>query len=131
MTPYAKVIDVEAANWDFGANIPEHGYLTERSTVKGSQFQLPMLEFSGACEGCGETPYAKLITQMFGKRMIIANATGCSSIWGGTAGWVPYTTDKATGKGVAWANSLFEDGAEFGCGQYLGVKQRRLQLKDR
>ena len=90
-----------------------------------------MLEFSGACEGCGETPYAKLVTQMFGKRLIVANATGCSSIWGGTAGWVPYTKDKVTGKGTAWGNSLFEDNAEYGLGQFMAVKQRRRQLRDR
>jgi len=112
-------------------NVPNRGARFDPFTLKGSQFQQPLMEFSGACEGCGETPYAKLITQMFGKRMIIANATGCSSIWGGTAGWVPYTKDKATGRGVAWGNSLFEDNAEFGCGQLLAVKQRRLQLRDR
>ena len=91
------------------------------NTVKGSQFRQPMLEFSGACAGCGETPYAKLITQMFGDRMYIANATGCSSIWGGSAPSFPYTTNKK-GKGPAWGNSLFEDNAEFGYGIFLGQK---------
>jgi len=116
--------------WNFAMKVPNRGDRFDPFTLKGSQFQQPMLEFSGACEGCGETPYAKLITQMFGKRLIIANATGCSSIWGGTAGWVPYTKDKKTGRGVAWGNSLFEDNAEFGCGQLLAVKQRRLRLVD-
>jgi len=94
------------------------------STVKGSQFKQPLLEFSGACAGCGETPYAKLVTQLYGDRMYIANATGCSSIWGGSAPSTPYTVNKE-GRGPAWANSLFEDNAEFGLGMLLGVKQRR------
>jgi pyruvate-ferredoxin/flavodoxin oxidoreductase len=132
MTPLPKALESgHNKYWNFAMKIPNRGERFDPFSLKGSQFQQPMLEFSGACEGCGETPYAKLITQMFGKRMIIANATGCSSIWGGTAGWVPYTTDKATGKGVAWGNSLFEDNAEFGCGQLLSIKQRRMQLKDR
>ena len=88
------------------------------TTVKGSQFKQPLLEFSGACAGCGETPYAKLITQLFGDRMYIANATGCSSIWGGSAPSTPYTVNK-DGKGPAWANSLFEDNAEYGYGMFL------------
>jgi len=112
-------------------DVPNRGNRFDPFSLKGSQFQQPLMEFSGACEGCGETPYAKLITQMFGKRLIVANATGCSSIWGGTAGWVPYTKDKQTGKGVAWGNSLFEDNAEFGLGQFLAVQQRRAQLRDR
>ncbi|NLL35991.1 MAG: pyruvate:ferredoxin (flavodoxin) oxidoreductase [Fretibacterium sp.] len=90
-------------------------------TVQGSQFQRPLLEFSGACAGCGETPYAKLVTQLFGDRMIIANATGCSSIWGGSAPSMPYTTN-ARGFGPAWANSLFEDNAEYGYGMNLSLK---------
>ncbi len=90
----------------------------KETTVKGSQFKQPLLEFSGACAGCGETPYAKLITQLFGDRMYIANATGCSSIWAGSAPSTPYTTNKE-GKGPAWANSLFEDNAEFGYGMFL------------
>ncbi|CAE8684018.1 unnamed protein product [Polarella glacialis] len=118
-------------NWDYAMTVPSRGKRFDANNLKGSQFQDPLLEFSGACEGCGETPYAKLVTQMFGKRLIVANATGCSSIWGATAGWVPYTKDKVTGKGVAWGNSLFEDNAEFGLGQFMGVKQRRRQLRDR
>ncbi len=94
------------------------------TTVKGSQFKQPLLEFSGACAGCGETPYAKLVTQLFGDRMYIANATGCSSIWGGSAPSTPYTTNKV-GKGPAWANSLFEDNAEYGYGMYLAQKTLR------
>ncbi len=90
------------------------------TTVKGSQFKQPLLEFSGACAGCGETPYAKLVTQLFGDRMYIANATGCSSIWGGSAPSTPYTVNKK-GHGPAWANSLFEDNAEYGYGMYPGA----------
>lgn len=96
-------------------------------SVKGSQFKTPLLEFSGACAGCGEPAYAKLITQLFGDRMYIANATGCTSIWGGSAPSTPYTVNKA-GKGPAWANSLFEDNAEFGLGIYLGQKAIREKL---
>ena len=98
----------------------------KETSVKGSQFKQPLLEFSGACAGCGETPYAKLITQLFGDRMYIANATGCSSIWGGSAPSTPYTTNKF-GKGPAWANSLFEDNAEYGYGMFLAqntIRQR-------
>ncbi len=96
-------------------------------TVKGSQFKQPLLEFSGACPGCGETPYAKLITQLFGDRMIIANATGCSSIWGGSAPATPYTVNKH-GNGPAWANSLFEDNAEYGLGMATAIRTRRDKL---
>lgn len=99
----------------------------KKETVKGSQFEQPLLEFSGACAGCGETPYAKLITQLFGDRMMIANATGCSSIWGASAPAMPYTTN-AQGHGPAWANSLFEDNAEFGLGMFLGSKAVRETL---
>jgi len=97
------------------------------NTVKGSQFTRPLLEFPGACPGCGETPYAKLVTQLFGDRMFIANATGCSSIWGGGAPVTPYTTN-TEGRGPAWANSLFEDNAEFGFGMAVAMKQRRAGL---
>ncbi len=97
-------------------------------TVKGSQFKQPLMEFSGACPGCGESPYAKLITQLFGERMYIANATGCSSIWGCSAPSTPYTVNKE-GKGPAWANSLFEDNAEFGLGMRISVNARRNELK--
>ena len=99
----------------------------KKTTVKGSQFEKPLLEFSGACAGCGETPYAKLVTQLFGDRMMIANATGCSSIWGGSAPAMPYTTN-AKGHGPAWANSLFEDNAEYGLGMFLGVSAVRNAL---
>ena len=97
------------------------------NSVKGSQFNQPMLEFSGACAGCVETAYAKLVTQLFGDRMYIANATGCSSIWGGSAPSTPYTVNKA-GHGPAWGNSLFEDNAEFGLGIFLGQKAIRERL---
>ena len=96
----------------------------KKTTVLGSQFEQPLLEFSGACAGCGETPYAKLLTQLFGDRMMVANATGCSSIWGGSAPAMPYTKNHK-GHGPAWANSLFEDNAEFGLGMFLGTKSVR------
>ena len=98
------------------------------TTVKGSQFNQPLLEFSGSCAGCAETSYARLITQLFGERMFISNATGCSSIWGGPAATSPYTTSKVNGHGPAWANSLFEDNAEHGFGMYLGQKAVRDSL---
>ena len=98
------------------------------TTVKGSQFHKPLLEFSGACAGCGETPYAKLVTQLFGDRMYIANATGCSSIWGNSSPSTPYTVN-AKGQGPAWSNSLFEDNAEFGYGMFLAQKALRNGLK--
>ena len=97
-------------------------------TIKGSQFKQPLMEFSGACPGCGESPYAKLITQLFGERMFIANATGCSSIWGCSAPSTPYTVNRE-GKGPAWANSLFEDNAEFGLGMTVSIISRRNELK--
>ena len=99
----------------------------KKETVKGSQFEQPLFEFSGACAGCGETPYAKLLTQLFGDRMMIANATGCSSIWGASMPASPYTTNQQ-GHGPSWANSLFEDNAEYGYGMYIGVKKIRQQL---
>ena len=100
----------------------------KKETVKGSQFETPLIEFSGACAGCGETPYAKLVTQLFGDRMMVANATGCTSIWGGSAPSMPYCKNE-DGKGPAWANSLFEDNAEFGLGLFLGQKAIRERLK--
>ena len=121
------MLAVEEANWDFFRALPERGALFEKATVRGSQFQTPLMEFSGACEGCGETPYVKLLTQLFGRRMVVANATGCSSIWGGSAPANPYTCD-STGRGPAWANSLFEDNAQFGFGIQMGIKQRRAAL---
>ena len=108
---------------------PEVNDKFKTTTVKGSQFLQPLLEFSGACAGCGETPYAKLVTQLYGDRMYIANATGCSSIWGGSAPSTPYTVNKQ-GHGPAWANSLFEDNAEYGLGMFLGVTARRDRLAD-
>lgn len=95
-----------------------------KTTVKGSQFETPLLEFSGASAGCGETPYARLLTQLFGDRMLVANATGCSSIWGARAPSIPYTTNHK-GQGPAWANSLFEDNAEFGLRMLLGCRAVR------
>ena len=100
-----------------------------KKTVKGVQFEQPLLEFSGACAGCGETPYAKLVTQLFGDRMMIANATGCTSIWGASAPSMPYTKN-CKGHGPSWANSLFEDNAEYGLGMFLGVKQSRERVED-
>ena len=101
--------------------------LLKRNSIKGSQFAQPMLEFSGACGGCVETAYAKLVTQLFGERMIIANATGCSSIWGASAPSMPYCANDQ-GKGPAWANGLFEDNAEYGYGIHIGIKQQRNRL---
>lgn len=117
----------QEALWYHAMSIPVKANPMSKKTVKGSQFEQPLLEFSGACAGCGETPYAKLITQLFGDRMMIANATGCSSIWGASAPATPYTTN-ALGQGPSWANSLFEDNAEYGLGMYLGVKQIREAL---
>ena len=123
-----KPIDTQteqAANWDYATEeISIKPNPMNKSSVKGSQFETPYFEFSGACAGCGETPYAKLITQLFGDRMIISNATGCSSIWGASAPSMPYTADK-NGRGPAWANSLFEDNAEHGLGIHLANKQIR------
>ena len=117
--------------FDFGREIPVKPEVVAKfkpETVKGSQFKQPLLEFSGACAGCGETPYAKLITQLFGDRMYIANATGCSSIWGNSSPSTPYTVTPE-GKGPAWSNSLFEDNAEFGYGMLLAQKANRKRLK--
>ena len=118
--------------FDFGREIevkPEVVAKFKPETVKGSQFKQPLLEFSGACAGCGETPYAKLITQLFGDRMYIANATGCSSIWGNSSPSTPYTMN-SRGQGPAWSNSLFEDNAEFGYGMLLAQKAIRKRLKE-
>ena len=118
--------------FDFGREIevkPEVVAKFKPETVKGSQFKQPLLEFSGACAGCGETPYAKLVTQLFGDRMYIANATGCSSIWGNSSPSTPYTVN-VKGQGPAWSNSLFEDNAEFGYGMLLAQKAIRKRLKE-
>lgn len=130
MKPIDTVIEDEADNWSFAMDIPVKDNLMDKYSVKGSQFAQPLLEFSGACAGCGETPYIKLITQLFGDRMMIANATGCTSIWGGSAPSTPYCTN-AEGKGPAWANSLFEDNAEFGLGMLLANKKIRNTLKEK
>lgn len=120
----------EIPRWDYAiSTITDKSHLTNIETVKGSQFARPLFEFSGACAGCGETPYVKLVTQLFGDRMMVANATGCSSIYGGSAPSVPYCKN-AEGKGPAWANSLFEDNAEFGYGMYLASSQIRARLAD-
>ncbi|MBE5966889.1 MAG: pyruvate:ferredoxin (flavodoxin) oxidoreductase [Lachnospiraceae bacterium] len=118
--------------FDYGLSLeekPEVAAKFKDITVKGSQFKQPLLEFSGACAGCGETPYAKLVTQLFGDRMYIANATGCSSIWGGSMPSTPYTVNKQ-GRGPAWSNSLFEDNAEYGYGMYLAQETLRSRLKN-
>ncbi len=114
-------------NWYYALKLPKKENPANKETVKGSQFEQPLMEFSGACSGCGETPYIKLITQLYGDRMYIANATGCSSIYGGSAPSTPYTTNEK-GFGPAWASSLFEDNAEYGLGMYLGVKKIREAL---
>ena len=119
--------------FDYAVTLPEKADVIEKfkmNTVKGSQFKQPLLEFSGACAGCGETPYAKLITQLFGDRMYIANATGCSSIWGNSSPSTPYTVTPE-GKGPAWSNSLFEDAAEFGYGMLLANNAIRGALKEK
>lgn len=124
--------EVEVENWAYAvdpAKVAPKGDIMNVKTVKGSQFRQPLMEFSGACAGCGETAYIKLVTQLFGDRMMIANATGCSSIWGGSAPSTPYTVNHE-GKGPSWANSLFEDNAEYGLGQHLAVEQIRGKLTD-
>jgi pyruvate-ferredoxin/flavodoxin oxidoreductase len=129
MKSATEQMEQQAANWEFAVTLQNKSKLFDVTTLKGSQFVQPLLEFNGACPGCGETAYVKLITQLFGDRMMISNATGCSSIWGGSAPAVPYTTNQE-GKGPSWANSLFEDNAEFGYGMYLGVRQQREKLAD-
>jgi pyruvate-ferredoxin/flavodoxin oxidoreductase len=131
-----KMIVLETQNnknikvWDYLVSLDQKDSSMSKFTLKGSQFKVPLIEFSGACAGCGETPYIKLATQMYGTRMIIANATGCTSIYGASAPSIPYTTTKE-GKGPAWANSLFEDNAEFGLGIYIGQDHRRRELKEK
>ncbi|MBA4394461.1 MAG: pyruvate:ferredoxin (flavodoxin) oxidoreductase, partial [Desulfobacca sp.] len=129
MQPIESQTPEQGPNYNFAVKIPLKDNLVKRTTVKGSQFQKPLMEFSGACAGCGETPYVKLLTQLFGERMIIANATGCSSIWGGSAPSNPYSVNK-NGFGPAWGNSLFEDAAEFGYGIAISTNQRRGRLAD-
>ncbi|HAP2797884.1 TPA: pyruvate:ferredoxin (flavodoxin) oxidoreductase [Enterococcus faecalis] len=126
MRPYEEEKE-QAMNWAFAMTLRQKENPAKPNTVLGSQFNKPLLEFSGACSGCGETPYVKLLTQMFGDRMLIANATGCSSIWGAAAGVTPYTTNEQ-GQGPAWSNSLLEDNAEFGYGMLLATQARRERL---
>jgi pyruvate-ferredoxin/flavodoxin oxidoreductase len=129
MKPIDTQTPLQVPNHQFSLTIPVRDDIVSRETIKGSQFQKPLMEFSGACAGCGETPYVKVLTQLFGERMLIANATGCSSIWGASAPSVPYCVDK-NGHGPTWGNSLFEDAAEFGYGMSLAVGQRREKLAD-
>ena len=130
MSPFENELDVQAANWEYAfEHVKSKQENIEPNNFKNSQFQTPYLEFSGACAGCGETPYAKLVTQLFGDRMSIANATGCSSIWGGSAPSMPYCTDDC-GNGPSWANSLFEDNAEYGYGMAVSQTQTRNRIKN-
>ncbi len=133
MVPLGSIVEEEKVNYEYSETLEEVNVSAcpgcKPSTVKGSQFNKPLFEFSGACAGCGETPYVKLVTQLFGDRMIVANATGCSSIYGGSAPTCPYTKNKE-GKGPAWANSLFEDNAEFGYGMNLAMTTRRAKIEE-
>ncbi|MDY6791069.1 MAG: pyruvate:ferredoxin (flavodoxin) oxidoreductase [Thermodesulfobacteriota bacterium] len=129
MKPLETQTEVQVPNHEYAVKLPVRDDLVKRTSVKGSQFYQPLLEFSGACAGCGETPYAKLITQLFGERMVIGNATGCSSIWGGSAPAIPYCVNK-DGFGPTWGNSLFEDPAEFTYGMFLGASHQRTKLAD-
>ena len=131
MVETSEIFDKEKQNYYYANSLTPHkSKLFNEFTVKGSQFNLPYFEFSGACAGCGETPYIKVISQLFGNRMIIANATGCSSIYGASSPTSPYVKDK-DGNGVAWANSLFEDNAEFGYGIKLGLNYQQETLKEK
>ncbi len=127
--PLEEVLDREDARFRFAESLPQPEVDVAPHTVRGSQYRKPFFEYSGACAGCGETPYIKVVTQLFGNRMVIANATGCSSIYGGNAPTVPYTVD-GSGRGPAWASSLFEDNAEFGFGYSLAINQQRSKLID-
>jgi len=127
LKPLGSQTDPQVENHQFSSQLPVHDDVIGPETVKGSQFRQPLFEFSGACPGCGETPYVKLATQLFGKRMLIANATGCSSIYGGSAPAAPYCVNK-DGYGPAWGNSLFEDNAEYGFGMNLAMQARRDHL---
>lgn len=130
MKPFEEEYELQSKNWEYAIEeVTSKEDLIEANNVKNSQFHQPLLQFSGSCAGCGETPYAKLVTQLFGDRMIIANATGCSSIWGASAPSTPYCKNK-DGRGPAWANSLFEDNAEYGYGMAVAVKQIRQKLEN-
>lgn len=129
MKPAEEQVEEQLNNWEYASKLPYRADLMDVNTLKGSQFKQPLFEFHGACPGCGETANIKLLTQLFGERMMIANATGCSSIYGGSTPSFPYTTN-SEGYGPSWANSLFEDNAEYGFGMFLGVKQIRARLKN-
>ena len=130
MVSQPPLLAAERANWDFFMNLPDPDRTRlDLTGVKGTQFATPLIEFSGACAGCGETPYLKLLTQLVGDRLLIANATGCSSIYGGNLPTTPYCSNKE-GRGPTWANSLFEDNAEFGLGLHLAVEQRAKSAKE-
>ena len=129
MEPVAPNLEKERAGWDFFLDIPEIDRdPVAHSSIKGSQVLEPLFEFSGACAGCGETPYIKLVTQLFGDRVVVANATGCSSIYGANLPTTPWTVNRE-GRGPAWSNSLFEDNAEFGLGMRLGMEAQRDQAR--
>ncbi|WP_173391153.1 pyruvate:ferredoxin (flavodoxin) oxidoreductase [Pararhodospirillum photometricum] len=128
MQPKQDVLEEAKANWATFQDLPEVDRATLKPNVRATQFMTPLFEFSGACLGCGETPYLKLLTQMWGDRMMIANATGCSSIYGGNLPTTPYTTD-AFGRGPSWSNSLFEDNAEFGLGFRIALDQHRIEAR--
>ena len=131
MLPAVELMPQEGRNWEFAQNLKQaDASAFKRETVKGSQFRQPLFEFSYACSGCGETPYIKLLTQLFGEKTVIANATGCSSIYGGSSPTCPYTVN-GNGQGPAWANSLFEDNAEFGFGMKLAYELERENAKDK
>ncbi|MGD9248949.1 MAG: pyruvate:ferredoxin (flavodoxin) oxidoreductase, partial [Desulfobacteraceae bacterium] len=127
MKPLPTQIEAQVTHLKYAQTLPNRAEMVNRKTVKGSQFYQPLVEFSGACSGCGETPYAKLITQLYGERMVIGNATGCTSIWGGSAPSIPYCVNK-DGHGPTWGNSLFEDPGEFTYGMLLGQIQLRSKL---
>ena len=129
MVPASEAEDTSAA-WEYALNLPEKKDIFDPYSVKGSQFRRPLVEFSAACAGCGETPYAKLLTQLYGDRVYWANATGCSQAWGSAMPGIPYTVNQK-GCGPAWSNSLFENNAEFSLGMVLSVNQQRLHEKDR
>ncbi len=129
MVPAEEETTRQDGNWEFSLSLAPKENVMDKKTLKGSQFVQPLLEYNGACPGCGETPYVRLVTQLFGDRMMIANATGCSSIWSASSPSISYTIN-SKGKGPAWANSLFEDNAEFGFGMYLGVNQIREHIAD-
>ena len=130
MVPATEIMESECEKYDYVSSLPSNeSKVFKPTTLKGSQFKMPYFEYSGACAGCGETPYLKVISQLYGDRMVIANATGCSSIYGGSAPTCPYVKDK-NGNGIAWANSLFEDNAEFGLGIKLGLQLNHDRLKE-